>query len=1063
VSGERDRLLARIRHLLTDYVQPARFGPTVPVQLAVHRLHGEPVGYDEGVKGPWEPFSVGDRWGGTWDTSWFQVRGRIPAEWTGERVDLRLDIGYHGSPGFGSEGLVWRHGAPLAGINSRHQEVALFDPARGGETVELYVEAAANPRAGDARLHAPDYGDDTLLVCERAELAVRNTEVDALFIDLLVLTELAEDLPVDERRTGEVLSALRVAAAALDPGAVAATAGTVRAILAEPLARPASPTSHHISAVGHAHIDSAWLWPLRETVRKCARTFSTAVQLLDAYPDYEFACSQAQQHAWMRDRYPDLFARMQDHAAKGRFEPVGSMWVEPDCNLPSGEALVRQFVYGKRFFSEAYGIETVECWLPDAFGYPASMPQIMAQAGVTAFISQKLSWNESNRYPHHTFWWEGIDGSRVLTHFPPADTYNGDFSVAQLRYSARNFADHLTSGASLYLFGYGDGGGGPTEEMLQRAERVADLDGVPRVTLEPARSFLDRVTAEEPDLASWVGELYLEYHRGTYTSQARTKAGNRRGEIALYSAELWSTLLGSGQDSDSRATLAEAWRTLLLHQFHDILPGSSINWVHEDTAVAHTEVLEAAGAVLSAAEAVLASSVDTSWASRPVLITNATSHGRHEVVALPAGLTEDITGDRPGVLVDSDGRRSPLQPTADGSWLASVDVPACGWATFDLAVGEAVAPEAVVPEAVVNGAVVASKDRLENDRLVVRFDAGGLVTSIYDKLAGREVLAAGEQGNVLHLHDDEPVKYDAWDIDEFYGDRVQSLTDAESVEVVEEGPLRGAVRVVRRFGASTLSQVIRLEAGSARLDFDTEVDWHERHRLLKATFPVAVRSPRASYEIQFGHLERPTHKNTSWDKARFEVVGHRWADLSEPGYGVALLNDSKYGYHIDGHTMELSLLRSPTAPDPEADQGRHHFVYSLLPHRGDLQEAGVVAAGYDLNVPLRATAVAAGVDGTRSARQSVVSFDRPGVVLSAVKYAEDSDDVVVRFYEAHGSRGPVRIDVALPLTAAVRTDLLERPGEPVAVTTTDHGAAIELEVRPFEIVTLKAGLAAPAR
>jgi alpha-mannosidase len=1042
MSGERDRLLARVRHLIKRYIEPARFGSPVPVELAIHRIHGEPVSYAQGTEGPWEPFKVGDRWGGTWDTSWFRASASVPADWKGERVDLRVDLGYHGGPGFGSEGLVWNEGSPIGGVNSQHQEIKLFGPAEGGETVQVFIEAASNPKAGDEQMHSPDYADDTLLVFERAELAVRNVEVDDLYVDLLVLSELTGDLPLTERRTGELMTALRDAMAALDTSDVKGSAAAVRAVLAGPLSKPAASTAHHITAVGHAHIDSAWLWPIRETVRKCARTFSTAVQLMDEYSDYEFACSQAQQHAWMQERYPELFARMQDHVAKGKFEPVGSMWVEPDCNLPSGEALVRQFVYGKRFFLEAYGVETVECWLPDAFGYPASLPQIMAKAGVNAFISQKLSWNESNRYPHHTFWWEGIDGSRVLTHFPPADTYNGSFEVPQLRYSATNFIDHDTSSTSLYLFGWGDGGGGPTEIMLQRAERVADLDGVPKVTMGTNRSFLDKVLAEEPKLATWAGELYLEYHRGTFTTQAHTKAGNRRGEWALYDAELWSALAGTGADAETKGTLLRTWHELLLQQFHDILPGSSINWVHKDSEAAHTEILKTAHAVTDNAEAALAGAIDTSWATNPAVIANSASHARNEVVRLPIELTDKLDGQ--GVLVDSDGNRSALQRGADGHWLAQVDVPSVGWSVYDLQAGEASPAQTVS----------ADESGLENSRLKVSIDANGLITSIWDKLAQREVLAAGQIGNALELFDDEPVQYDAWDIDEFYGDRTQVLTEAESVHVVEEGPLRAAIRVDRRFGASTVSQTIRLAADSARIDFDTEVEWHENHRLLKTSFPVEIHAREATYEIQFGYLQRPTHSNTSWDKARFEVVGHRWADLSEPGYGVSLLNDSKYGYHIHGNVMELSLLRSPTAPDPEADRGHHHFTYSLLPHVGDFQGAGVIEAGIDLNNPLR-VAVTESSAGAKAARQSELSISRPGVVLSAIKVAEDSDDLVVRVYEAHGGRGPVTLDLAVPVASATFTDLLERDGDAVAVAANGSGTSISFDIKPFEIVTLK--------
>ncbi len=1044
VRSDRDRLLARVRHVLSGYVEPARFGPSVPFELAARHIAGEPVGYEDASRGPWSPFGLGDRWGGAWATTWFRARAVVPDEWAGERVDARFGLGYHGTPGFGAEGLLWRDGAPLSGINSRHQDVVLVASARGGEVIEVYLEAAANPQPGPGKVLEPEYARQDLFALERAELAVRNPEVEALYIDLLVLSELAAELPSGERRTGEVLAALRQACSVVETGAVAASAADARGALAGVLSRRAAESSHRVFAIGHAHIDSAWLWPARETVRKCARTFSTAVGLLERYPGYRFVCSQAQQHAWVKERYPELFARMQERAAKGGFEPVGSMWVESDCNVPSGESLARQFLYGKRFFLDNYGVDTTDCWLPDAFGFPASLPQVIAQAGLRAFVTQKMSWSEADRYPHHSFWWEGIDGTRVLAHFPPADTYNGDFSVKELVFSARNFADHDRSGVSIYPFGHGDGGGGPTEEMLERAARVADLDGVPRVEMASVRDFLDQLEGEGDGLASWVGELYLELHRGTYTSQARTKAGNRRGEVALYEAELWSTVAGTGGEPATQRALDEAWKTLLFNQFHDILPGSSINWVAREAEEDHAKVLAMAGEMARGARGQLAATVDVSWASRPVMVTNSTSHDRREVVALgEVGRGSDVEA-----LMDRSGHAGALQRAEDGGLLALVSVPSCGWTVYDLA-----SPGGGTP---CDEPVTAGPGFLENARLRVEIDRDGMVKSVYDKGARREVLAPGERGNALWLYDDEPAQWDAWDIDEFYADRGRVLVEATSVEVVEQGPLRAGIRVRRHFGSSTLTQVIRLAAGSSRIDFETEVDWHERHKLLKAAFPVAVRATRATYEIQFGSVERATHANTSWDRARFEVCAHRWADLSEPGYGVALLNDSKYGYHIWGNVMELSLLRSPTSPDPEADQGHHRFTYSVLPHAGDLRDGQVVESGLDLNVPLVVSAVpAATEERSGPATISFVRFDRPGVVVSAITPTEARDGVILRFYEAHGSRGRLGIDLSLPVARAARTDLLEREAGSVPVQPTGEGAHLDLELRPFEIVTLK--------
>jgi alpha-mannosidase len=741
----------------------------------------------------------------------------------------------------------------------------------------------------------------------------------------------------------------------------------------------------------------------------------------------------------MRDHYPDLWERMKVRIAEGRIEPTGSMWVEADCNIPSGESLVRQIVYGKQFYRQELGIETEDVWLPDVFGYSAALPQIMRRSGIRWFLTQKLSWNQYNVLPHHSFLWEGIDGSRVFTHFPPADTYGGTVSVRELRYGVRNFKDHDRATRSLYLFGWGDGGGGPTSEMLESARRLADLDDLPRLTMEGPRAFFTQAEADLRHPAVWAGELYLELHRGTYTSQAATKLGNRRAEFALRQAELWTALAPDLPYPADR--LEDLWKTLLLHQFHDIIPGSGIHWVYDDTALAHRRILTEARSLADGALARMAEGVDTSTTRYPVVVFNPLSHPRTELVSVEA--PHDLTA-----ALGPSGAPGPVQRDPEGRAVFEVTVPPCGYQLYDLV------PADTAPV----GGVTAGPRSLENEHLRVDLDDQGLVSSIVDKAAGRQVLAPGERGNRFQLHPDYPNFYDAWDIDRFTFDQVVDLDDVESVEVVEHGPLRAGIRVSRRFGDSEITQVIRLDAGAHWIQFDTEVEWHETNRLLKVAFPVDVRSLRATYEIQFGHVERPTHANTSWDVARFEVCAHKWADLSEPGYGVALLNDCKYGYDISGNVIRLSLLRATTWPDPVADRGHHRFTYRLYPHEGDLRQAGVVDAGYDLNVPLQPVTTAAH-PGTGDARVSLVSVDVPHVVVDVVKRSEDrSGALVVRLYEAWGRRGPVTIRVPWDIRRAALTDLLEREVDEIP----SRGPTVTFDTSPFQITTLRIEPGIPA-
>src|SRR5438132_5395328 len=602
-----------------------------PLQLTAYSVRGEPVAFAEAVRGDYRPFHVGERWGPPWSTTWFHVRGQVPADWTGKGVAV-FDIGFEGGhTGFTCEALAWRDGKPWRGVDPNHRWL----PVTSGD-IDFYLEASAIPTAvvaGPAiapSMIALRESGDPAFVFRQAELRVQDQTVRKQALDFKVLYELALALPEGGRRA-EIFDALNRFAHSNDPND-----------LERVLSRPSTST-HRITAVGHAHIDTAWLWPLRETRRKCARTFSTALALMDEYAEYRFACSQPAQYAWMKESYPTIFEGIRQKVAAGQWEPVGSMWVEADCNLPSGEALVRQFVHVKRFFMQEFGVDTGELWLPDVFGYPASMRQLIAEPGGDYFLTQKLSWNDTNKPAHHTFMWEGIDGTAIFTHFPPADTYNGDFSAGEIVHSAADFKDQDRSSRSLYLYGWGDGGGGPEPDMIESAHRLQNVEGAPPVALGLASEFFARAKQEARDLTTWVGELYFELHRGTYTTQARTKKLNRRAEGSLREAEIWSVAAQGAYPAD---VLESAWKRLLVNQFHDILPGSSIDWVYEDAERELESVVEVAGGAITSAQAALAGAGDNT------LVFNVNSHARHEVVEI---------GDR-------------------AVWVAA---PACGWVSID--------------------------------------------------------------------------------------------------------------------------------------------------------------------------------------------------------------------------------------------------------------------------------------------------------------------------------------------------------------------------------------------
>ncbi|MBY8879667.1 alpha-mannosidase [Actinacidiphila acidipaludis] len=1001
----------RLERVLRERIRPAVHPVSVPLDVHLWHAPGEPVPVAEGLAAPYEPGQAGDVWGRPWGTTWLRLAGTVPAEWAGRHVEAVVDLGFGQThPGFSAEGLVYRpDGTAIRGLHPRSHTVRIAAAAEGGEPVLFYVEAAANPLIagpttdlGDTRTAPPE----PLYRLARADLAIFDEVVWELVQDLDVLGQLMQELPVDTPRRWEILRAIASALDVLDPADVSGTAAEARACLAPALAAPAHASAHRVSAVGHAHIDSAWLWPLRETVRKVARTCSNVTALMDDHPEFVFAMSQAQQLAWIKEHRPEVFARVREKVAAGQFVPVGGMWVESDTNMPGGEALARQFTHGKRFFLEEFGIETREVWLPDSFGYTAALPQLVKLSGSTWFLTQKISWNQTNPFPHHSFWWEGLDGSRVFTHFPPVDTYNSDFSGREMAHLVRNFRDKGQASHSLVPFGFGDGGGGPTREMLARAARLRDLEGAPRVAIEPPAEFFAKAAAEYPGAPVWVGELYLELHRGTYTSQARTKQGNRRSEALLREAELWAATAAVRTGFPyPYEELDRIWKTVLLHQFHDILPGSSIAWVHREARDTYARVARELEDVIGAALAALAGDAH----SGGTVVFNAAPHERSGVPALGGSV----------------------------------------------AAGEPAGPVVSVTEDPDGGYV------LDNGLLRVRVDRRGLVTSVYDLDAEREAVPPGSAANLLQLHRDLPNHWDAWDVDSFYRNSVTDLTGVDELLLTLKDPAVAQVRVVRSFGSSRVEQTLSLGAGAKRLDVDTAVDWHEREKMLKAAFPVDVHADRSAAETQFGHVFRPTHTNTSWDAAKFEICAHRFLHVGEPDWGAAVVNDSTYGHDVtrtvrpDGGTtttVRLSLLRAPRFPDPETDQGEHRLRYAFVPG-ADLADA--VREGYRINLPERSAPGDAAV-------APLVTVDTASVVVESVKLADDrSGDVVVRVYEALGRRARAVLRTGFPLASAVTVDLLERPltdDDGPAPEATEDG--VRLALRPFQILTLRLSRAA---
>lgn len=985
------------------------------------------LSYEEAVRGPFAPLAVGTSWGAKWEYGWFRGRVILPEEAKGHRIVLVL--------GTGGESLVYVNGQAVGARDREHREITLTQQGRALDTFEIVAESYAGhgpmvTRVGPVppdRITVPE-PPATQHVLGTTTFGIWEEDLYQLLMDVETLVRLRNVLDARSLRVAQIDQGLRDFTLIVDPELAYeeffATVHSGRERLRPLLAAMNGDTVPELFAFGHAHIDVAWLWPLAETERKTARTFSSQLALLDEYPFYRFMHSTPHLYMKLAEQYPALFERVKQAAQRGQFIVEGGMWVESDTNIPSGESLIRQFLFGKRYFREEFGVECELLWLPDVFGYSGALPQILRGCGINYFSTAKIFWayNGGEQFPYNTFVWEGIDGSQVLAHF--CNDYNSHTDPESIadRWNGRVQLDGIST--RLVPFGFGDGGGGPTRDHLEFLRRMENLEGLPKVRIaSPIEFFRDLEQRGIPN-ARYVGELYFQAHRGTLTSQARTKRGNRKGELALREAELWSSIAASLHRAEyPGGELAEAWRGLLLNQFHDIIPGSSIHRVYEEAEMLYQHILDTAEHLITKAQrAIVATS------ACHVSVFNSLSWSRTELIPLPRGAQG---------LVDASDDLMPVQRVGDHVF-AEVTLPPMGFSTFTLVTQD-------TREAASPSAVRVTERSLENEYLRANFNEMGEIVSLFDKESQRELLTA--PGNVFRLFKDVPTEWDAWDIDSMYELTPIALHDTATLSVVSSGPLVGILCLDRSLHDSHFVQRIRLRRGSRRLEFETEGEWRERHKLLKVAFPVNVTTHEALYEVQYGYLARPTHRSRRFDADRFEVSHQRWAALIEEGHGVAVLNDCKYGVSVLDNCISLTLLKSALGPDMTADVGHQEFTYALYAWNGSFYESAVVREGYELNCPPL-------VSSGQGADASFLSVDVANVIIDTVKLAEDgSGDVILRLYESKRTATRCQLYATLPVLEAVTTNMIEEI-ERDSLPVSEDGALL-LEFRPFEVKTLR--------
>ena len=1003
----------------------------MPGGLGVDEVyHGMP----EKVEGM--TFALGDEFIGRDRYLWAQKTVMLPAHREGCEAYGVFDFGKTGGGhNSGFESLLYVDGHPYQGVDTYHNDVNFESLA--GKTVQLTFMLWTGLEGGGPKREFRH-------LFRQADLGYLHKATDELYY--LAKAIVKETALLDDNSTDKIALTRAIEHAFMivdwDADRFYDTVDDALATLKAELAELKNTSEITVNVVGHTHIDVAWLWRLKHTREKAQRSFATVLRLMNEFDEYVFLQSQPQLYQYIKKDCPEIYEQMKTRIAEGRWEADGGMWLEADCNISSGESLIRHIIYGRRFFEQELGAEKNEVlWLPDVFGYSAALPQILQKSGIPYFMTTKIGWNEFNRFPHDTFLWKGIDGTEVLTHListrnyqKPGDlkmvgnhstTYNGLQNASQLMGTWQRYQDKDVSTEVLTCYGYGDGGGGPTEEMLEQSRRLEhSIVECPAARQTGVKEFF-HILEDKMDkkrLAVWDGELYLEFHRGTYTSMAQNKKYNRKAEFKNGETELYAAMasLLDQKYLYPQEQLEHSWKLLLLNQFHDILPGSSIKEVYEDSAAQYEEI----------------------FAADEEMMKTAKKSIREKLFRYRAEKNEEVCA----VWNPLSFARTALIRNAEGSWQKITAGPSGVTVCRAVNSGEDNCFTELVMEE--NGRPVSFK----TPYFTVRFDANAEITSLVDIREDRELIQKGRMGNRLTVYEDRPAEFDAWNIDEGYLEKSWDVIDVEEFKVLENGPETAALHVRRRFQDSMIEQTIRFYRHTARIDFQTRVDWQEHQQLLRVSFPVDILAHEADYEIQFGNVKRPTHKNTSWDRARFEVCAHKWADLSEPGYGVALMNDCKYGYDVHEGVMGLTLIKSGIFPNPDADQGQHEFTYALFPHQGDFRKGSVVREAYDLNCPMAWEKV----QGIYEDSFSMLQIAEENVMADTVKAAEDGNGIIVRIYETWGMRTKVHVNFPLAPDAQVTVcDCMENFSgvENADMTRAQDGWSFTM--KPYEIKTLR--------